>query len=131
GQFSPKARLAAAERFRDGATAMQKLDNSPNVIRLFEGPTVTESRLWFAMEYFEHRDLDRWIQKNPEASYELRLKLIGDILGGLQAAHKKGVVHRDVRPGNVLIAEDAQSVRAVLADFDIAYFEDYLRKRET
>lgn len=128
-RFSQSEQRAAADRFTEGVTAMQKLHAEARVIDLYEGPRVDGNHLWFAMRYYPHKDLKRWIQQHPDTPYETRIKIVEDVLSALDTAHSMGIVHRDVRPGNILI-EDAGVIRAVLADFDIAYFEDFLRQRE-
>jgi serine/threonine protein kinase len=131
-KFNPDAVHDAAERFHDGVAAMRKLHDAEHVVHVLEGPSVDEKggHLWFAMEYFPARDLGRWLG-TTEVDFKARLDLISDVLGALTTAHDLGIVHRDVRPGNILISTDGTRPRAFLTDFDIAYYEDMLRQRDT
>lgn len=79
---------------------------------------VEAGRPWLAIEYLPHGDLSRLGAPLPWA---LLAGLIGDILDGLAHAHAHGVVHRDLKPGNVLLRAVEGGVRAVLTDFGVAH----------
>jgi serine/threonine protein kinase len=88
----------------------------PNVVTVYD-VVEHDSRQWIVMQHVESRTLADVITVDgplpPERAAEIGL----DLLAGLRAAHDSGVLHRDVKPGNVLL--DAQG-RAYLADFGIA-----------
>nr|BFE88932.1 hypothetical protein GCM10020093_115330 [Planobispora longispora] len=77
-------------------------------------------RPWIVMQLVDSRTLGAVIREDgPLTPYEVaRIGL--DVLGALVAAHRVGVLHRDVKPDNVLMATDG---RAVLTDFGIAVLE--------
>ena len=79
-----------------------------------------DDRPWIVMELVESRSLSDVIKQdgplNPERAAEIGLEL----LGVLRAAHSHGILHRDVKPSNVLIGDDG---RVVLTDFGIASVE--------
>ncbi|MBB1256786.1 serine/threonine protein kinase [Streptomyces sp. OF3] len=98
------------------------------IARIRNGSAITvfdvvdeDSRPWIVMELVEGRSLADVIKQDgpltPRRAAEVGLA----ILGVLRAAHREGIVHRDVKPSNVLIEED--SGRVVLTDFGIAKVE--------
>lgn len=117
------------ERFRRESQAIAKLDH-PGIVRVYSAG-VTGSNPWFAMEFVEGRDLaseicllrgegdDRpFLADHSDDEYPRRVaRLVADAARALAAAHRAGVVHRDVKPSNLLL--DA-SCRVRLADFGIA-----------
>ncbi|HEY0540012.1 MAG TPA: protein kinase [Actinoallomurus sp.] len=90
--------------------------NHPNVVGVFD-IVEDEDRPWIVMEYVPSRSLAETVRADgpftPRRTAEIGLQL----LSGLRAAHSAGVLHRDVKPSNVLLAENG---RVVLGDFGIA-----------
>ena len=90
--------------------------NHPSVVTIFD--VIEEDGMtWIVMELVRAPSLSATVRDqgtlNPGAAARIGL----DVLDGLEAAHSKGIVHRDVKPGNVMITADG---RAKLADFGIA-----------
>ncbi len=75
--------------------------------------------LYLTNPYLEAGDLHRRIQSAPLESTDA-LRLLGQLATGLAAAHQQGIVHRDIKPSNILLAEEADGLRVLLADFGIA-----------
>jgi hypothetical protein len=93
--------------------------NDPNVVRIYD-VLHTEQAPWIVMEYVPSRSLHQVITEDGPLPPE-RVAQIGlAVLGALRAAHGAGVLHRDVKPGNVLLADTG---RVVLTDFGLAVFE--------
>ena len=91
----------------------------PNVVQIYD-VVEAEDRPWIVMEYVASRSLFQLIkQRGPLPPREVA-KIGLSVLAGLTAAHDAGVLHRDVKPGNVLITEDG---RVVLTDFGLAIFD--------
>jgi eukaryotic-like serine/threonine-protein kinase len=92
----------------------------PSVIRIYDVLQAGD-RPWIVMEYVPSRSLAQVIMEDGPLPPH-RVATIGlALLGALTAAHEAGVLHRDVKPGNVLLAEDG---RIVLTDFGLAVFDD-------
>ena len=101
-------------RFKREAQAAAKL-NHPNIVTIFE---VSEhnGRPYFAMEHVEGRALKDVIKKD-ELSISKIIELAIGICEGLEKAHQAGVIHRDVKPSNIVIDVDG---RPKLLDFGLA-----------
>lgn len=103
------------ERSLREARAIARL-NHINVVRVFD-VLRTDGDPWIVMEYVASRSLQDTLAADGPVS-PVRAAEIGlGVLGALNAAHRAGVMHRDVKPGNVLLGEDG---RVVLTDFGLA-----------
>ena len=89
----------------------------PHIARLIDAGS-TEGVLWFAMELVQGEAFDVHLQKSS-LNLDARLKLIQQVASALSAAHARLLVHRDVKPSNVMIDADGS---AKLLDFGIASF---------
>lgn len=104
-------------RFRDEAAALERLDH-PGIVRLY-GLEEADGQAFIVMEYVAGTTLRELLEARPgpfalaEASHIFR-----DLCGALHYAHRKGIVHQDLKPANVILTPDG---RAVLADFGIAH----------
>jgi len=94
------------ERFRREAATLAQLDH-PNIVKLFDYGE-REGYFYFVMEYVEGADLaDR--MKDGEFSMAQILSVISQVCDALDDAHGQGVVHRDIKPGNILIDETGRT----------------------
>lgn len=105
-----------AQRAMREARAIARLNRHPNVVELYD--VVQDGGVpWLVLELVESRSLADVVEADGPLS-PLRVAEIGiAVLSALRAAHAAGVVHRDVKPGNVLLADDG---RVVLTDFGLA-----------
>lgn len=90
--------------------------NHPNLARLIDGGVAPDGRPWFALEFVEGSTIGRWCDEKKLGVRE-RVRLFLDVCAAVQYAHSQLVVHRDLKPGNILVGTDG-SVR--LLDFGIA-----------
>lgn len=110
-------------RFRQEIRLARKVSH-PNVCRVFD--IFSDSRggvpfLFFTMELLGGETLAARIEAAGRLEPELAITIAEQIAAGLDAAHREGVLHRDLKPGNVMLVPDARaSVRAVIADFGLA-----------
>ncbi len=114
----PANRIAddtAAQRFEREAHAMAQLQH-PNIVDVIEVGEEDDLQ-YFAMKYVEGRSLEEIIREEGPLDPERAAKIAAQVAEALHHAHERGVVHRDIKPGNILIAEDG---RAVVTDFGIA-----------
>jgi serine/threonine protein kinase len=91
----------------------------PNVVQIYDVLGV-EDRPWIVMEYIRSRSLQQILTDDGPVSPRRAARIGLAVLRALVAAHRAGVLHRDVKPGNVLIADDG---RVVLTDFGLATFD--------
>ena len=114
---------ATVERFRQERSILAGLEH-PYIARLLDGGVTAEGELYFVMEYIEGQPITDYCRtkKLPVAS---RLLLFAKVASAVQYAHQNLVVHRDLKPGNILVAEDGTPK---LLDFGIAKL---LREQQT
>ncbi|HEU0238537.1 MAG TPA: protein kinase [Micromonosporaceae bacterium] len=111
----PAERTAMYERtFREGRAAAAL--SHPSVVQVYD--VVTENgRPWIVMELLQARSLSEMIISDGPLAGRAVAKIGIALLGALEVAHAAGVLHRDVKPANVLICVDG---RCVLTDFGVA-----------
>jgi tetratricopeptide (TPR) repeat protein len=103
------------ERFQTERQVLAALSH-PNVVRLLDGGTTEDGLLYFVMEYIDGQPLDRWCQRYQPALRE-RLLLLLAVARAVDYAHQQGVIHRDLKPGNVLVTADGTPK---ITDFGLA-----------
>ena len=107
------------KRFRREALAASELHH-PNVVQVLDLDQAEDGAPFIAMEYIEGEDLCHLLDYGP-LPVERALALARGIALGLGAAHSKGIIHRDVKPANILIThEEGQPETPKLLDFGIA-----------
>ena len=95
---------AMVERFKREAAAARKV-SSPNVIRIHDLGEARPGMLYLSMEYVQGRTLADVITSRGLVPVADCVDILGQICVGLEAAHQAGVIHRDLKPGNVLVGE--------------------------
>ena len=93
--------------------------NHPNIAQIIDAGTTEQGLPYFAMEFMEGESLTQYCD-NKRLSIEQRLRLFMQVCAGVHHAHRKGVIHRDLKPGNILVTEiDNRAVPKVI-DFGLA-----------
>jgi len=109
---------AFVARFRREALAAARLQH-PNIVQVFDsGLDEPSGRHYIVMEYVEGPSCADMIRDQGVLDIAEAVHIVRDACHGLDYAHRAGVVHRDVKPGNLLISKDTGAAK--LADFGIA-----------
>ncbi|MGW4352804.1 protein kinase domain-containing protein [Nocardia sp. NPDC004582] len=105
------------ERFVREQLAMGKLSGHPNIVPVFEVGSTDTGRPYIVMPFHAHGSLDARIQQHGPVDWPEVLHFGVRLSGALETAHRRGLLHRDVKPGNILLTEYGEPQ---LADFGIA-----------
>jgi serine/threonine protein kinase len=109
---------AFVARFRREALAAARLMH-PNVVQVYDsGHDDTSGRHYIVMEYVDGPSCADLLREHKRMEIEQTVSVLRDACQGLDYAHRAGVVHRDVKPGNLLVADETGITK--LADFGIA-----------
>ena len=103
------------ERFRREAQSAAGL-NHPNIVSIFDRGRA-EGTYYIAMEYLDGRTLKELLVRNGPTPIPIAIDYARQILGALSFAHRNGIVHRDIKPHNIVVGGDG---RLKVTDFGIA-----------
>lgn len=105
-----------AERLRVEARGLARLKH-PNLVEVYDLGTSDDGRIFFVMELLVGMTLRQMLRQHRALGPEWAVRLIGQVLDGLHAAHCAGIIHRDIKPENVFVCENG---RVKLLDFGVA-----------
>ena len=106
------------DRFRREAQTAANL-NHPNIVQIFDWGI--EDEPYFVMEYIEGNTLTSIISGNRTVGLNDILYIGSQVANGLKEAHKRGLVHRDIKPGNIMITPDG---KVKVTDFGIVSLQN-------
>lgn len=106
-------------RFKNERQILANLDH-PNIARLLDGGTTQDGAPYFVMELIEGESIDQYCDDHKLGIGE-RLRLFLDVCSAVQFAHQRLIIHRDIKPGNILVTADGVPK---LLDFGIAKILD-------
>ena len=107
----------AVKRFRREASAAARIDH-PNVTSVYRLGELADGTPYIVMQYVRGRTLSALMTSSGDLGSAQALTIIRRIAEALASAHREGIIHRDVKPANVLIEQDTNS--AILTDFGLA-----------
>lgn len=116
----------AIQRFYLEAQAMKELDHQ-NIVHVFDFGK-QDNQLFIAMTFVQGYSLSDVLQRKSQLPFEAIGVIIRQIARGLLYAHSKGVVHRDVKPSNIMLTRDN---RVYVMDFGISYIQELEKDRLT
>jgi eukaryotic-like serine/threonine-protein kinase len=108
----------ALARFTAERQAMARLSH-PNVAQLYEAGTTRDGFPYFAMEYLPGQPFVQYCNLK-RLDIKARVSMFVQLCHGVQHAHQKGLIHRDLKPGNLLVAENGDQIVPKVIDFGIA-----------
>ncbi len=108
------AAVVGAERFLAEIKVTANLQH-PNILPLFDSGEA-EGLVYYVMPYVEGESLRERIERENQLPVDEAVRIAVDVGEALQAAHEQGIVHRDIKPGNILVSRG----KPLIADFGIA-----------
>ena len=108
---------ASRTRFDLERSALARLEH-PSIARLIDAGVTEDRRPWYVMEFVDGVPIDEYC-RTRNLTLEQRLELLIEVCNAVDAAHRSLVVHRDIKPGNVLVTAQG---RPKLIDFGIAKY---------
>ncbi|MBI1271784.1 protein kinase [bacterium] len=111
---------AALKRFEQEAEAARNLDHA-NLAAVYELEEHSNGTTYLVMEYVEGRSLDELLKEKERLDGKKALEIFSQVTEALAYAHEKGVIHRDVKPTNIIITDETSVNPGVkVVDFGIA-----------
>jgi serine/threonine-protein kinase len=110
--------LASDQRFRDRFLRESRLAATlehPSIVTVYSAGEA-DGLLYLAMRFVDGGDLGELIDRDGRLEPDRALDIVGQVAGALDAAHGRGLIHRDVKPGNILVSGE----RIYLSDFGLA-----------
>ena len=95
-----------------------RLDH-PNIVKIFDVIQI-DTEIWMFMELCPFGDLNKFFQER-DLNQQEKLELMTEIAKGVEYLHSQNVIHRDIKPGNILVANDSP-IHVKLTDFDLSKF---------
>ncbi len=120
---------AILARFEAERQALARMAHS-NIAKVLDAGATSEGRPYFVMEYVKGAPITRYCDDN-RLSVEDRLLLFKQVCSGVQHAHSKGVIHRDLTPNNVLVTVQDGKPTAKIIDFGLARATDHRLTEKT
>jgi serine/threonine-protein kinase len=108
-----------ARRFQAEARIASTIGH-PNIVEVFDAGKLPDGRLFLVMEHLEGHDLAAELAHHHRLSQQRTAQVLRQVALALAAAHKAGVIHRDLKPGNVMIARRADDEIVKILDFGVA-----------
>jgi serine/threonine protein kinase len=116
-------RPGLSERFLQEAKLAATIA-SPHVVRVTDMDTMPGGPPYLVMDFVTGESLEHLLERETKLAPERAVAFALQIASGLEAAHAIGAVHRDLKPGNVLVTPAAEGPRLMLIDFGIAKLRD-------
>lgn len=119
GYTSKEELHAAVNQFTREVRALEALAGNPNIVRVYDfvPDIASDDTCWLFLEWVEGHTLQRMLEEDTPIPLAEQLRILRAITHALAACHRAGILHRNVTPASVLIADDGT---VKLGDFDLA-----------
>ncbi len=107
------------QRFEIEGRVIAKLDH-PNIVKIYDMGIDQGSYPYYVMDLLPGEPLSGYIHRGDCLTFEQCLDIFRQVAEGLAYAHKKGIVHRDVKPANIILLKDKNGFQAKIVDFGLA-----------
>lgn len=109
------------QRFRNEALAIARLEH-PNIVKIYDMSQTAEGLPYYTMDLLIGQSLDDYLLDNDQLPIDFALPIFRQVCAGLAYAHDRGIIHRDIKPGNIMLLEDKNSTVPLvkIVDFGIA-----------
>jgi len=111
------------QRFRIEAQAIARL-NHDNVVKIYDMNQTADGRPFYTMDLIDGDSLADYLQEHQRLPVEVALPLFRQVCAGLAYAHDHGIIHRDIKPGNIMLVADGDLGKVKIVDFGIAKMTD-------
>lgn len=113
------------QRFLQEAKTLTSLDHF-NIVKLYETGLSTDGYPYHVLEFLDGVPLSEELEKNGALKPDRFFQIFSQVCQGLAHAHRKGVIHRDLKPGNIIVCSEKGSKRTIvkIIDFGIARIAD-------
>jgi serine/threonine protein kinase len=108
--------ISFVERFRNEARVLARL-NHPGIVHVYDFGELAGGLCYFVMEYVDGTDVAQMVKSSGRLPPELATNITAHVCEALRHAHEAGIVHRDVKPANVLVSKEGH---VKVADFGLA-----------
>ena len=110
----------ALRRFEREAQTAGRLQH-PNIITVFDYGVLSTEGAFLVMELFRGESLRQILEREGKLDARTIVAWFGQVLDGVEAAHRQGIIHRDLKPDNILVAQSANgAARLCILDFGLA-----------
>jgi eukaryotic-like serine/threonine-protein kinase len=115
-------------RFEQEATALGRLHH-PHAINVFDFGFTPQGSPFLVMDFIEGQTLNKILRQEGPLPIARVNKLLGQICGALQAAHTEGIIHRDIKPDNILVSEADNEDWVTVVDFGVAKIQEDINQK--
>ena len=105
------------QRFLGEARMLRRFQD-PRIVRVHDVGTTENDQPYFVMDYADAGSMEKLRKTPPPPGRALRL--CAEAARGIEVMHRHNIIHRDITPGNILLAHSAQGIRVMLADLGVA-----------
>lgn len=126
---SPEETQRQAARFAREIQIIAALSH-PNIVRLIDSGQLSDGRIYTVLEYVDGDDLEKVLEREGKLSLSETLRLMTQVLEALSSAHEFGVIHRDLKPQNIMLSRTRSRRHARVLDFGIAALTESARGRD-